>query len=583
MFRSNEAHLQQDLLSLEHVLPPAARRRLEESKEHAFYELLFCRIPEDLFADLYSANPASRPNAPINVLVGALLLQHMNNWTFEELFDRLAFDLKTRIALGCWTLDVDLFCPATLFNFQRRFRDHMVRAGVNKFELLFDRFTQEDLARIDLKTTIQRSDSTQIGSFIREYTRIELVVEVLLRMWRVLSEQDQALYQERFAPYVSQSSGQFLHRLRSSDLGGTLESLAGLYAWMVDTLGTGYGSCEIYGIVRRVFEEQFTRSAEKIAVRASSDISSASLQSPDDPEATYRHKSDENHHGYVLHATESAHPDNPLQIVVDLALATNNQDDAAILHERLPAMQAKTPGLVELHTDATYGSTRNDQLMAERNIDHVQTAFRGRISPAPLHITALPDGRFEVRCAAGHVVASQMTRMRQKAEFQAEWCAHCPLAAVCPANTRSGGGKTYYFDQTNVLRQARRDRLLNLPPDRLQLRANIEATMQEFKTPTRNGKLRTRGRAAATQHVFLRAITINFGRIHRYLANHASNTPPTGRSTGRISITALFRLGFQRQLCLYRYTLRYVGAWLLSRFLLPTVKHTQTHTFRQAY
>jgi hypothetical protein len=526
MFRPNSGHLQQDFLSVENFLRPQTRRRLEESKEYAFYRRVFCRIPEELFADLYSSNPASRPNAPINALVGALLLQHMNNWTFEELFDRLDFDLKTRAALGLWTLDADPFCPATLFNFQRRLRDHMVVTGVNKLELLFDQLTQEDLVELGLNTTIQRSDSTQIGSFIREYTRVELLVEVVLRMWRVLTEEDRALHQERFALYVkAQSAGQFLFRLRRDDLTSTLDSLAHLYAWMVHTLRADYEGHDIYRIVERVFAEQFTRSAERIAVRPNAEIPSDSLHSPDDPEATYRYKEGEGYIGYVLHATESAHPDNPLQLIVDVALTPNNRDDSTILQERLPAMHAKTPDLNELHTDGAYGSAANDRTMAELEVNHVQTASRGRTSQAPAEITALPDGGFQVRCAAGYVVVSEAARKRQKATFQAAWCAGCPLASACPGNPRKDGSRTHYFDEATVLRQARHRRLLELPPGRRCLRANVEATMQEFKAPTRDGKLRVRRRAPATQYGFLRAIVVNFGRIFR----HSATAPCTER------------------------------------------------------
>jgi DDE family transposase/transposase-like protein DUF772 len=530
MFRANTAHLQQDFLSLKHFLPADTRRRLEASKEYAFYRRVFCRIPEELFADLYSSDPASRPNAPINALVSALLLQHMNNWTFEELFDRMAFDLKTRAALGLWTLDADPFCPATLFNFQRRLRDHMAATGSNKFELLFDQLTQEDLKTLGLNATIQRSDSTQIGTFIREYTRVELLVEIVLRMWRALSEQDKALHQERFAPYVTaQTAGQFLFRLRREDLPGTLEGLGQLYAWMVDRLQADYGTREIYGIVRRVFEEQFTRAADRILLRPDAEIASASLQSPDDPDATFRFKDGEDYTGYVLHATETAHPDNPLQLVIDVALAPNNQDDSTILKERLPAMHRKTPDLKELHTDGAYGSAGNDVLMADFQIDHVQTGIRGRSSQAPLEVTALDDGRFQVRCAAGHVVQSVPARLRHKADFQAAWCSSCPLAAVCPAIRRNDDSRRYYVDQATALRQARHRRLLELPPERQHLRANVEATMQEFKTPTRKGKLRVRRRVRVTQNVFLRALMINFGRIFRY----KTSKPAAGKRVGR--------------------------------------------------
>jgi hypothetical protein len=104
VFRPNETHRQQDIFGLETQLSPDLRKRLHGSKEYAFYKEVFCRIPEALFAELYDEDPASRPNAPVNTLVGAMLLQHQNNWTFEELLDRVAFDLKVRAALGLWSL-----------------------------------------------------------------------------------------------------------------------------------------------------------------------------------------------------------------------------------------------------------------------------------------------------------------------------------------------------------------------------------------------------------------------------------------------------------------------------------------------
>jgi hypothetical protein len=522
VFRPNETHRQQDIFSLEAQLSPALRKRLHGSKEYAFYKEVFCRIPEEHFAELYAESPATRPNAPVNELVGALILQYLNDWTFEELFDRLAFDLKVRAALGLWSLDEEPFCRATLFNFQSRLRDHMAATGQDKFQAVFDRLSQEDLERFGLKSTTQRCDSTQIGSNIREYTRIELLVEVVLRMWRVLGPADQEQHAERFAAYVeAKTSGQFLYRLRKSDIDATLERLGGLYAWMVEALEAGYGSTEIHRIVRRVFAEQFTRIEEKIAVRAAGEIGSDSLQSPDDPDATYHKKDEEAFHGFVLHATETADPENDLQLITDVAVAPNNQADSRILHERLPEMHRKTPDLRELHTDAGYPSEENDRRQSELGILAVQTAIRGRTAQAPMRIDRDAAGFLHIRCAAGHRVPGQCTRKQYKAEFAAAGCAGCPFAALCLAQRLSHGGRTFYFTEADVLRQVRQRRIETLPEERRTLRANVEATMKQFKAPCRNGKLRTRGLCAASGYAFLRAIGINFGRIYRHLQRPA--------------------------------------------------------------
>jgi hypothetical protein len=523
VFRPNETHCQQDIFSVESRLPGHIWELLKESQEYAFYNEIFCRIPESLFAELYDDSPATRPNAPVNRLVGALILQHVRDWTFEELMDRLTFDLKVRAALGLWTLEETAFCRATLFNFQKRVRDHMGKTGRDVFQCVFDHFTQEQLERFGLKSTTQRCDSTQIGSNIRVFTRIELLVEVVLRMWRVLGEAGQARYAERFDLYVkAKTSGQFLYRLRRSEFEAALEQLGAFYAWMVEALKAEYGDTEIYHILCRLFAEQFTCVDEKIAVRAKEQIHSDSLQSPDDLDATHRKKDGESFQGFVLHATETADPENALQLITDVAVAPNNRDDSRILHERLPAMKEKTPDLAELHTDATYGSEDNDGLEAELGIAHVQTAIRGHVSPAPMHIERDESGRFRVRCFAGHVVQGEPTRTRFKAAFPASACAGCPFADSCPGQPMARGGLTHYFTEDHLLRQARHRRLQELPEERRTLRANVEATMRQFNAPCRNGKLRTRGRHAAGRYGFLRAVGINFGRIYRYQRRLAS-------------------------------------------------------------
>lgn len=523
MFRRNETHRQQDIFGIETQLSPELAKRLRESKEFAFYEEVFCRIPEDLFADLYAQSAATRPNAPVNVLVGAMILQHVNDWTFEELLDRVSFDLKARAALGLWSLDREPFCRATLFNFQKRLRNSMASTGQSRFQAVFDRLSQEALERFGLNSATQRCDSTQMGTNIRDYTRIELLVEVVLRMWRVLEKTDQQEHAERFSRFVAaKSSGQFLYRLCRSDIAATLQQLGELYAWMAEALESGYGSTEIHRMVCRVFAEHFTRADEKIAVRPAEQIRSDSLQSPDDPDATYHRKEDEDYHGFVLHAAETADPENAFQLITDVAVAPNNEADSGILHQRLPEMHRKTPDLRELHTDAGYPSEDNDRLQAELGILAVQTAIRGRMAQAPMRIERDEAGSLWIRCAAGHQVPGAATPKHHKAEFAAASCAGCPFASVCLAQRRAHGGRTFYFTAADVVKQARHRRIDALPEERRTLRANVEATIKAFKAPCRNGKLRTRGRFAMDRYAFLRAISINFGRIYRHLRRLAS-------------------------------------------------------------
>ena len=128
-----------------------------------------------------------------------------NNWTTEKLFDRIDFDLLTRTALGLDTLEDTPFCPATFFNFQNRLLSHFVATGQNLLEGVFDSLTQQQLKALKIKTNIQRSDSFMAMSNIRSYSRTQLLVEMLIRLYRVLSDEDKTRFNDILTPYTKQS------------------------------------------------------------------------------------------------------------------------------------------------------------------------------------------------------------------------------------------------------------------------------------------------------------------------------------------------------------------------------------------
>ena len=71
------------------------------------------------FKALYS-NKASRPNAPINVLVSALILKELKGISYDELMESVMFDLRFKTALGLSNIGDVPFARATLFNLQNR-------------------------------------------------------------------------------------------------------------------------------------------------------------------------------------------------------------------------------------------------------------------------------------------------------------------------------------------------------------------------------------------------------------------------------------------------------------------------------
>jgi hypothetical protein len=83
MFQKNDKHQQHHLFSTLGDLPSGMRERLEQSWAGTVRREVLERLDERPFAVLYSAK-YSRPNVPVNVLVGLETIKAGFGWTGEE-------------------------------------------------------------------------------------------------------------------------------------------------------------------------------------------------------------------------------------------------------------------------------------------------------------------------------------------------------------------------------------------------------------------------------------------------------------------------------------------------------------------
>jgi hypothetical protein len=524
MFLENKVHLQQDLFGIENHLSASKRKKLRSSADAYFYELIYCNINEKDFAPLFSADSSSRPNAPVNALVSSIIMYHKKGWTTEELFENIDFDLRTRTALGLHNLEDTPFCPATFFNFQNRLLNHYVVTGENLIEKIFDSLTAAQLKKLKIKTDIQRMDSFQAMSNIRAYSRTQLLVEVLIRIDRILSKRDKENLNETLAPYINQTSSAFVYGLKRTDIPHELQKIADIYHSLYQQLKPSYGDTEIFKILERVYNEHFCIVTDKIIVRDSKELTSSSLQSPDDIDATFRTKRDKNYRGQVVNITETANPENALNLITDVAVEANNTDDGTILNNRIDEIKTKCNDLNELHTDGAYGSSDNDKKMIEHHVDHIQTAVRGRVAEVAMKMERIDADRHNVSCPQ-QTVQSQNTKTRFKACFDLAVCSACQHIGGCPA-IEQNNCRVFYFTEEMVEMQKRVHTIELLPLERRKIRPNVEASVKEYtKAFNHKGKLRIRGRFKTMLFAFAMSIGINFGRIFRQLVGNPQLFP----------------------------------------------------------
>ena len=95
------------------------KRMLEKSWAKTFADKVFPAIDENIFSVLYSEK-ASRPNTPVNVIVGTLILKEALNVTDDEIVEARAFDIRYQYALHTTSFEEQPISDRTLSRFRAR-------------------------------------------------------------------------------------------------------------------------------------------------------------------------------------------------------------------------------------------------------------------------------------------------------------------------------------------------------------------------------------------------------------------------------------------------------------------------------
>ncbi|MCJ7737303.1 MAG: transposase [Anaerolineae bacterium] len=437
----------------------------------------------------------------------------------------------------------------SVYNFRQRVAAHMQSTGENLIAQAFEPVTDAQISAFKLRTDKLRMDSTLIASNIRETTRLQLLVEVLQRVQRMLTEADQQRYAAAFAPYLKGTSGQYIYALKRTAYAEHRQQVGALMQQLVTELQPQYADAPAYQVLARVFREHFVSDAQSLRAKEGSELSASSLQSPDDWEATYRRKRDVESQGYVANVTDTCHPDNDFQLIVKLQTAANTTDDAVLLAEALPDLVQRT-GVNEMHSDGGYNSPEADQVLHQQRVQLVQTAIRGRqptteelgLADFTWHLAAEDDQPQQVTCPHGQQVAVTPGRKarRYRAAFAAAVCAQCPLRAQCPTQPLKRRPEyVLRFSQHDLHVALRRQRCADERASSQHLRPAVEATVRAVKHPFGNGKVPVRGKARVSMLLIGSAAMYNVRQIHRHQVSQ--KTANKGPKDSQTAVGSAFR------------------------------------------
>jgi len=525
MFKTNHRHDQTSFFNTVDQLPSGVKKMMEKSWAPSFRELVFKKINERRYKVLYS-DVDSRPNFPVNIWVGLEIIKGMFDYTDVELMEQFHFNLLTAYAVGLDNLGEVTLAERTIYYNRKRLLDYEAETGCNLLEEEFLGITDDALKRLGIDAETQRMDSSFVGSFIKQMSRLELLVKVLQNFYRDLRKEDQERWKSLASEYIETEAEHITYHVRSSEIGNHLKRVGMLLfelhqAYVGDEAISALNS---YQHIGRVLLEQFDIVEEeektRIEAKPSKEISARSLQNPADDTATFRRKSGGNHKGHMFNVTETCAPENPVQLLTDICVEQNVTSDDKFLAERLPQIKERT-GVKEMITDANYTGEDSERVCKEEKVAIIPTEVKGRKESADkLSLTEFRfDGNSIVSCPEGNAPYEQIDKPEDGhhiAHFATQVCGNCPRVNECPVR----GGKRFYslpFTDRQVLLAQRRQQLSKDEyRHKCRLRPAIEGTISQFKRKMHNGKLRIRGIARVRNSIILMAIGINFGRICAY-------------------------------------------------------------------
>ena len=351
---------------------------LDKSWATQFADRIFPLINEDRFSVLYS-DKASRPNTPVNVIIGALILKELRNQTDDEILESLLFDVRYQRALHTESFEEQPMSDTTLKRFRKRCLTYETEHGIDLIQECINELSGEMAKLMKISGQIQRMDSLMVASNIKRMSRMELLYTCLSNFVTYLhkTEGDKKLTGLEHYYDPNDMNAVIYHK---SDIPASerVQTILNDIDKLMPLCEGGYDDVEQYQMLIRVINEQTIREDDgslRLKTKSDGSMDSSILQNPSDPEATYREKAGKQHRGYAANVTESV-GDNGT-IVTNYQFDKNTHSDAAFLDDFLDN-QERTPERRTLVADGAYSGDDLKKKANEKNIDLVTTDLTGR-------------------------------------------------------------------------------------------------------------------------------------------------------------------------------------------------------------
>lgn len=498
-------------------LPQSLVEELEQGWAGKFKTHIFDNIDEYKFTDMYSEDNG-RPNFPVKIIVSLEILKHLFDISDKELIESFHCDIRFMKAVGLKRAGQLTLGLRTLYDFRENLIEYMNETGENPLDEIFDELLAEFIEATDLDTDIQRMDSTMVKANIKHLSRIQLMRKVFENFVRKLSDSQKNRIHKNILQILDDSFSEYLSNhdkeVILNNLLGKLNSIKDLFK-----NDENINDTKVYHHLVRVVEEQSIETTSQLKAKADADIESSSLQNPNDEDATFRKKGLKSHQGYSCNISETASPDNSVQMITDVSVEPNINSDVNFLNDRIEDINSKTP-LDKLVVDGAYYGSDSINSASKTDTEIIPTELTGS---NPKYSTAeftLSEEQGVISCPMGR--EPDKDKYLENSDSYAAWfkkedCKNCEFRSKCPVSEQKKS-MTVRFTHKRHDRDKLRAKLAGEEYQKLKnSRAAVEGTFSALKRSQGLDKFKVTGLVKAKCSSLYKMIGYNLKQLVRAL------------------------------------------------------------------
>lgn len=285
------------------------KRVLEKSWAKTFAEKVFPAIDESIFSVLYS-DKASRPNTPVNVIVGALILKEALGNTDDELVESLMFDIRYQYALHTTSFEEQPLSDRTLSRFRARVLAYETEHDIDLIHECVVKMAKEIAEFMGISLNRQRMDSLMIAANIKNLSLLELFYTCVANLAKIMNQREITLPKEQYHYIEKDDYNRCIYHKREFD--ATERTIVVMHdaeklIELCDKTGELDDTSEYQLLIRLLKERTIMDGDGTRRLRKKEEVENPSeaLLNPSDPEATFRYKAGGKNLGYVGNVVES--------------------------------------------------------------------------------------------------------------------------------------------------------------------------------------------------------------------------------------------------------------------------------------